>query len=442
MSPIDHLAIVCGGIGSRMAGAPFADTPKALIPIGGKPLLQHQLELATAFGVRGVSLFAGHGSDQIAAFVGDGSRFGLSAQTFVEASPMGNAGALAAALGDLPEQFFVLYGDVMAATDLARMARFHIDHGADFTTLAHPNDHPADTDLLETDADDRLTAILPYPHPEGANFANLVNASLYAVRRDALRPYVGRPRLDFTKEVLTGLIEAGARVFAYRSTDYVKDMGTPARLTQVEVDWRAGRIALPTAGARRAAVFLDRDGTLNVERSYLSRPEDLELLPGVPDALRQLREAGYLLIVVTNQSVIARGEASEADIAKVHAKLEWDLGKAGAYVDAIYLCPHHPDPGFAGERADLKVVCDCRKPAPGMIERACREFNIDPARSWMIGDHTRDIETARRAGTRSILVRTGYAGADGAFTAQPTHVTDDLNAAASLILGATAVAAA
>ena len=428
---IGRLAIVAGGGGSRMAGTAFAGVPKALIPIGGKPVLQHQLELAANAGVRDVTIFAGHLADQIAAFVGDGSRFGLQVRTVVEPAPQGNAGALVAALDELPDQFFVIYGDVMAAVDLARLGGAHLANGADFTTLVHPNDHPHDSDLLEVDADDRVTAIRPYPHPPGEHFANLVNAALYAVRRDALRPFAGAARLDFTQDILAGLIRNGADVRAFRSSDYVKDMGTPSRLERVERDWREGRIRTP--GARRPAIFLDRDGTLNVERSFISRPDQLELLPGAAEALRLLRQAGFLLIVITNQSVIARGDATEADIDRVHRKMEWDLGKAGAYVDAIYLCPHHPDAGFTGERAELKIVCDCRKPAPGMIERACREFAIDAGRSWLIGDHTRDIETARRAGLRSILVRTGYAGRDGGFDVRADHVADDLLAAARLI---------
>ncbi len=437
---IEHLAIIAGGVGSRMAGTAFANIPKALIPIGGKPLVQHQLEMAARNGVRDVTIFAGHLADQITAFVGDGSQFGLTVHTLVEAEPRGNAGALLASLDAIPERFFVLYGDVMADVDLRRFGAFHLDRAADFTTFAHPNDHPFDSDLLEVDQDDRVTEIRPSPHPEDEYFPNLVNAALYAIRRDALLPFAGAAKLDFTRDVLPALIRSGSRVMAYRSGEYIKDIGTPSRLERVERDWRAGRIRRPNSG--RPAVFLDRDGTLNVERSFISRPGQLELLPGAADAVRLLRETGFLLVIVTNQSVIARGDATEADIAKVHHKLEWELGKAGAYVDAIYLCPHHPDSGFAGERPELKLVCDCRKPATGLIERACRDLGIDPARSWMVGDHTRDIETARRAGLRSVLVRTGYAGRDGAFDVRPGHVADDILAASGWIAqNAAAVAA-
>jgi histidinol-phosphate phosphatase family protein len=421
-------------------GEAFAGLPKALIPVGGKPVLEHQLELARQAGVEAATIFAGHLAEQIIAFVGDGARFGLNVKVTVEDAPLGNAGALVRALDDLPEQFFVLYGDVMAAVDLARLGSFHLERDADFTTLVHPNDHPHDSDLIEADGDGRVTAVRPCPHPDGAHFGNLVNAAIYAVRRDALRTFAGAGKLDFTKDVMTGLVARGARVLAYRSSEYVKDMGAPERLRRVEADWRADKIGL--GGGPRAAVFLDRDGTLNEDRGFLARAADMALIPGAGAALKRLREAGFLLIVVTNQPVVARGEATWAELADIHRKLEWELGKAGAYVDAIYLCPHHPDAGFPGERTELKIVCDCRKPATGLIDSACRDFQIDRAASWMVGDSTRDVELARRAGLRSVLVRTGNGGKDGRYDVRPDHVAADLAAAAELIAKAALASAA
>ena len=413
-------------------GEAFPNLPKALIPIGGKPVLQHQLELARTAGVESVTIFAGHLAGKIIDFVGEGARFGLDARVIVEDAPLGNAGALAANLDELPEQFFVLYGDVMAAVDLERLGAFHLENGADFTTLVHPNDHPFDSDLIEAGDDHWVTAIHACPHPDGAYFANLVNAALYAVRREALRSFSGAARLDFTKDVMTGLLTQGARVLAYRSSEYIKDMGAPARLQRVEADWRAGQIRLG-AQSPRPAVFLDRDGTLNHERGFLACAADLELIPGAGAALKSLREAGFLLIVVTNQPVIARGEATWAEVADIHRKLEWELGKAGAYLDAIYFCPHHPESGFPGERAELKIACDCRKPETGLIDQACRDFAIERASSWMVGDSTRDVELARRAGLRSVLVRTGNRGEDGRYDVRPDHACADIAAAAELI---------
>jgi D,D-heptose 1,7-bisphosphate phosphatase len=437
---INHLVILAGGKGTRLA-AITGPTQKVLAPIGGKPVLQHHLELARASGIQDVTIFGGYRADDVAAFVNDGSEFGLNVRMVAESEPLGTAGALVGALDSLAEHFFVLYGDVMAAEDLQAVAARHLAWNADFTMVAHPNDHPLDSDLVETDLDGRVTAIHACPHPPNAGYGNLVNAGLYAIRREALRPWAGASgKRDFVKDIASGLIASGGRVFAYRSSRYLKDMGTPARLQQVESDYRLGLVHSSGAQGRRPAIFLDRDGTLNVERGYLRRPEELELLPGVGTALRSLRRAGFRLVVITNQPVVARGEASEADLALIHRRLEWELGTSGTFVDAIYVCPHHPDRGFPGERAHLKLVCDCRKPATGLVERASHELQIDVASSWMIGDQTVDIETAHRAGLRSVLVQTGAAGGDGRFPATPDYVAPDLGAAAETILAAKSAA--
>lgn len=431
---IDHLVIVAGGKGTRLA-AQFKDLPKILVPVGGKPVLAHQLTLAAKAGIRHVTIFAGHLANKIQEYVGDGSRFDLHVEVLIEKEPLGNAGAIMELLDLLPEHFFVVYGDVMLAVDLGKMAERHLQCAADFTTFAHPNDHPQDSDLLEADADGWVRAIHTYPHPEGRYFANLVNAALYVVRRGALRSCVatGGAR-SFTKDIMPALLVHGARVLAYCSGEYIKDMGTPARLEKVEADLLAGKLDAARLGKAAPAVFFDRDGTLNVEKGFLRRAADLELIPGASAALRSLRQGGFRLALLTNQPVIARGEASEADIADVHRRLEWELGLAGAFLDGVYMCPHHPDRGFPGERAELKIVCDCRKPDVGLFRRACGDMNVDVAKSWMIGDQTRDIEMARRAGLRSILVRTGLGGRDGRFSVKPDHVAEDISAAAEFIL--------
>src|SRR5438034_73142 len=187
-STLNHLVIVAGGKGSRLASV-AGEIPKALVRIGGKPLLQHQLELAAANGINEVTVVAGHLAEQIVNFVGDGSRFGLGVRVLVEQEPMGTAGAVLRSLDLLPDHFLVLYGDVMLAVDLQRLASRHLDRAADFTALVHPNDHPQDSDLLEADADDWVMTTHSRPHPPGRFFGNLVNAALYVVRRDALRPW-------------------------------------------------------------------------------------------------------------------------------------------------------------------------------------------------------------------------------------------------------------
>jgi D-glycero-D-manno-heptose 1,7-bisphosphate phosphatase len=179
------------------------------------------------------------------------------------------------------------------------------------------------------------------------------------------------------------------------------------------------------------AVFLDRDGVINVEKEYLHRVEDFEFLPGVPQALRFLQEAGFLLIVVTNQSGVARGYYSLEAVDTLHRHLQDTLEPHGVAVDGFYVCPHHPDHGD-GEHT---LECSCRKPLPGMIEKAVSDFRIDPARSFLVGDKLSDIAAGRAAGCRCFLVRTGY-GASVPVKAVPEDVTivDDLPAAAEAII--------
>ena len=431
---VNHLVITAGGLGLRLSSV-IGGLPKVLVPVGGKPVLEHQLELAAANGIDDVTIFAGHRSEKIHEFVGDGSRFGLKVRILTENEPLGNAGAILQSLHLLPEHFLVAYGDLMLAVDLRRIARLHLEREADLTILVHPNDHPQDSDLVETDAEDWVTAIHACPHPPGRVFDNLVNGALYVVRREALRPWSAfAGKQDFTRNIMAGLLANGGRVLAYRSSEYLKDIGTPSRLQAAEADWRAGRIALQDSGKSQPAIFLDRDGTLCVEKGHLRTPEDLEIFPGIGSTLRALRHAGFRLVVLTNQPVIARGEATEQDVAAVHRRLAWEIGKEGAYLDAIYLCPHHPDRGFPGERVELKTNCECRKPGTKMVEQACTDLGIDAANSWMIGDRSGDIEMARRAGLQSVLVRTGAGGSDSKFSATPDHVVDDLAAASAIIL--------
>jgi histidinol-phosphate phosphatase family protein len=184
----------------------------------------------------------------------------------------------------------------------------------------------------------------------------------------------------------------------------------------------------------RPAAFLDRDGVINREVNLLHHPSQLELLPGAANAIRRLNEAGWLAIVITNQPVVARGLCDESQLRVIHDKLETLLGREGAYLDAIYYCPHHPDRGYPGENPVYKVACGCRKPATGLLEAAQREFRIDLARSVFVGDTARDIQTGHNAGIRTVLVRTGYGPEQSCSESSPTYRCADLGAAVEWIL--------
>ena len=152
------------------------------------------------------------------------------------------------------------------------------------------------------------------------------------------------------------------------------------------------------------AVFLDRDGTINVEKDYLHKVEDFEFIDGVPEAIRALKRAGYLIIVVTNQSGVARGYYSLDDVAQLHEHVQRELAKHNTAIDAFYVCPHHPKKGIG----EFLQKCDCRKGAPGMLLKAADDHGIDLSRSYMVGDKIADIEAGNNAGCLPILVLTGY----------------------------------
>ncbi len=178
---------------------------------------------------------------------------------------------------------------------------------------------------------------------------------------------------------------------------------------------------------RRPAVFLDRDGVIVEEVDYLSHPKDLRVLAGAPAAIRSLRAAGYRVIVVSNQSGVARGYFSLRMLSRITRKLHGELSRAGARLDAVYYCVHHPEAG-------RKVKCRCRKPGTLMIERAAKRFALDLERSFLVGDTTTDVKTARNAGVAALLVRTGKGGRDKVHRAKPHRTFPDLRAAADWIL--------
>ncbi|WP_054741953.1 D-glycero-alpha-D-manno-heptose-1,7-bisphosphate 7-phosphatase [Cellulosilyticum ruminicola] len=148
------------------------------------------------------------------------------------------------------------------------------------------------------------------------------------------------------------------------------------------------------------AVFLDRDGTINVEKNYLYKIEDFEFIQGVPEAIKLLNDAGYLVIVITNQAGIARGYYTEEDMHKLHRYINQELIKYGAHIDAYYFCPHHPVHGIG----EYKKDCNCRKPKTGMLEAAIKDFDIDVSKSYMFGDKEWDVEAGERMGVLGFRV--------------------------------------
>jgi mannose-1-phosphate guanylyltransferase / phosphomannomutase len=237
-----RVAIIAGGKGTRLGE--FSKTiPKALIPIGGKPILEHQLHLAKRHGATDVALLIGHLGDQIRDFCGDGSGFGLRITYFEEPQPLGTAGSLKLAEGFFSDDFLVFYGDVMMELNLGRLLAFHKCKGADATLVLHPNNHPMDSDLVEVDGNDRVVRVLPKPHADGLVYPNLVNAALYAFSPSVFSCLESGVSRDFGKHVFPRWVAEGMKLFGYSTLEYMKDIGTLDRLDQVNQDLSSGKIA-------------------------------------------------------------------------------------------------------------------------------------------------------------------------------------------------------
>lgn len=402
--------IMAGGRGTRIASIAH-DIPKPMLPIEGIPILEREMECLRQQGFDDIILTVGHLGQRIVDYFGDGSGcspatgrpFGVKIQYYFEQEPLGNAGALFRLRDKLTEDFLLLNGDVMFDVDFHRFVAYHKRMGGLATLFAHPNSHPYDSGLLVAGADGSVAQWLAKEDARPAYYQNLVNAGLHVLHPSVLARPVAGPRVDLDRDLLKPMAGSG-RMFAYNSPEYVKDMGTPERYHDVCRDFSSGLVHKRNLLHKQKAIFLDRDGTINRYVGFLRNIDEFELLPGAAEAVALINASGYLAVVITNQPVIARGEVSEEELRQIHNKMETLLGLEGAYLDGIYVCPHHPEHGFAGERPELKIVCECRKPKPGLLLQAASDLNIDLASSWMIGDSESDLLAGRAAGCKVALL--------------------------------------
>lgn len=393
--------IMAGGKGTRIKEI-NSEVPKPMIPVLDKPILQYQIECLASQGVTDITLIIGYLGFVIKEYFGDGAKYGVNISYIEEKEPLGTAGALYLLKGKVQEDFLLLCGDLIFDINVNRFYSAHKKMGGLVTLFTHPNSHPYDSGIIIADENCK---VLNWLHKEDERlwYRNRVNAGLHFVSPKIFERFTELKKRDLDRDVLKPLIREN-NLFVYDSPEYVKDMGTPDRYYSVTEDIKNGKVSAKNLNNRQKAVFLDRDGTINKYVGFLKSAKDFSLLDGVADAVKKINESGYLAIVVTNQPVIARGDTTLEELAEIHAKMETLLGEKGAYLDAIYYCPHHPDKGFEGERSEYKIACECRKPKAGLVFKAAKDFNINLSESWVIGDSVSDVQCGKNAGCKTAFL--------------------------------------
>lgn len=439
------VVLAAGGKGTRIQSI-NSDVPKPMIPIAGKPILQWEIESLVSQGYDRFIITVSHLAEKILDYFGDGKSLGCSIEYYKEDEPLGNFGAVYKLWEEnrLTETFFFLIADALFDFSADRMLIYHKEHGGLATLLVHPNSHPYDSGVVVVDDKGVICGWLNKEDERPKYYKNLVNAGLQILTTELLEisginPSIvgngeGQRKVDLDRDVLKPAIHTG-RIISYKSSEYVKDAGTPERFYTVEKDIISGRVSGRNLRQHQKAIFLDRDGTINRYVGFLRDINQFELLPGVIEAIKSINDSGYLCIVVTNQPVIARGEVTEDELKCIHNKMETLLGEAGVYVDAIYYCPHHPDKGFEGEISGLKIECECRKPKPGMLLKAAKDFNIELNQSWMIGDGERDIKAGNAAGCKTLLIVSEGSESNGGADYGQNETAGDLQEAVERVLG-------
>ncbi len=332
-----QLIILAGGAGTRLR-ARLGDLPKPMIPVAGKPLLEHQVELAKKFGFTDLIFFVHYRADLIEQYFGDGKKFGVQIRYVLEKEPLGTAGAVLAGFEHLAERFVVLYGDTMVNVDLDRIWNAH-EKAEAAATLLIASERPsvrfrfggsgcgdarrgvsqpaASAECLAAKSGERRTL------RSGKIRAGEILSDASANPENQPNPAIS---LDFGKDIFPAMVRAGEKLLGYNSPEFIKDIGTPERYDKISAQFAAGIVQRSSLATPQRAVFLDRDGTLNVDKDCLRNADELELLPGVAEAMHELNLHGWRTVVVTNQPVIAKGFCSEAELQNIHNKLESLLG--------------------------------------------------------------------------------------------------------------------
>lgn len=400
-----QLVIAAGGKGTRLLDGGIS-TPKSLVLVGGKAILERQLKEAEREGFTNVLLLLGHGSEEVLKFVNE-SRLEISVETFVEDNPLGPFGALQRIKSKLDDKFAFVMGDLFIhRSNLGGLMNRFLRSSWDLEILVKKTDHPEDSDLIELGFGTEVLNIGRYSDfREKSRQINIGCSGIFFAKRDAiLHAKLGNKSFS---EVVTQLIQLGNKISSVFHQGIVKDVGTPERLHEANTL----RLSPMELESIKSCAILDRDGTLFDSPDYATKIEEFCPTDVAESLIYYASNIHNYLALATNQPVVARGGASLKQISMLNRELiarHFELE-----FDQIRFCPHHPDSGFPGERKELKFACICRKPNPGMILDIADSLNIPATSCEVIGDAITDLVAAERSGANWIHVNRNCSGFHG-----------------------------
>lgn len=383
MGKIKQAVIFAGGLGERLK--PFTETnPKPMYPIQGRPFIEYLVKQIVSFGIEDIIILLGYLPEKVTEYLGDGSRYGVKINYCITPVEYDTQFRLKAAEDDLQDEFLMMYCDNYCPVNFERLVKAYEENGAWIQFTAYANlDGYTKNNLKIGDSGQVLVYDKKRTQPDlqGVDIG-------YAIVSKKVLSLMSDRNENFEAVVYPQLVEQGL-LYAMVTEHRYYSIGSFARIELTEEFL-----------SDQKYIFLDRDGTLDVrppKACYVEKPEDFIWLPGAKEAVKKLKDAGYFIILVSNQAGIAMGRITDEDVARVNEKMQDDLLAIGACIDAIYYCPHGWD-----------STCSCRKPKPGMLYQAQKDYSINLPECYLIGDDERDIQTAENADVKGILVDENY----------------------------------
>lgn len=394
------MVVLAGGQGSRMVSAGFL-LPKLLLKIQETPLIEIIINEAVIEDFSEILWCLGHGFEEIENYFELNPRVKKAIHNviFVEPERRGTLGALIQAREKIDDDFCLIMGDLLLSrTNLGGVFESFRQSGEDARLLVKYTDHPQDSDLVTIGKALNVEEINPYPHQSIPKLP-IGNAGAIFLKKHCLPDFLEEAKSDVFKNLIPNMISNNFRVGATFHQGLIRDVGTPDRLDSISEGLLMNCKLSPSKG-----VFFDRDGTLNVPNGHINSILQINLYPDTSKILSSALKLFNVTGIITNQPVIARGEATKEEVQQINSYLLKLAGIEDESKIVFKVCPHHPDKGFTGEIPELKSVCHCRKPAPGMLLEALNENYLRSNNTIYVGDSKTDLEAAQSAGIRWIHI--------------------------------------